>query len=178
MIDPQSRPTALSGVNAEFLEALYQQYLQQPNAFDPEWQQFFATLPAPGSVQPAGNGHPVSSEQEERDEPARRLAEGAQAVMGDKQGAVFNLIANYRAFGHTKAKLDPLGQPHMPRGPDLSLAFFGLNEADLDEEFSTGTLVGKPKAKLREIWDVLNQTYCGSVAAEYMPIRNHAQRRW
>jgi len=174
MSDPQSRPTALSGVNAEFLEALYQQYLQQPSAFDAEWQQFFASLPQPG-----GNGgiheEPASTA---RDEPARRLFDTVSSTFGDKQSAVFNLIGNYRAFGHTKASLDPLGQPHMPRAPDLSLAFFGLNEADLDEEFSTGTLVGPPKAKLREIWDHVNQTYCGTVGAEYMAIRNHAQRRW
>jgi 2-oxoglutarate dehydrogenase E1 component len=175
MSDPQSRPTALSGVNAEFLEALYQQYLEQPGAFDAEWQQFFANLPQLGT-----NGGALAriDTQDERDEPARRLYDAPQSTIGDKQAAVFNLINNYRAFGHTKAQLDPLGQPHMPGSPDLSLAFFGLNEADLDQEFSTGTLVGPPKAKLRDIWAHVNQTYCGHVGVEYMAIRNHSQRRW
>jgi 2-oxoglutarate dehydrogenase E1 component len=174
MDDPQSGPSALSGVNAEFLEALYQRYLQEPGAFDAEWQHFFASLPQPG-----GNGRTRDElAGSARDEPARRLYDALPSTLGDKQGAVFNLINNYRAFGHTQARLDPLGQPHMPRSPDLSLAFFGLNEADLDEVFSAGTLVGPPKAKLRDIWDRVNRTYCGTVGVEYMAISSHAQRRW
>jgi 2-oxoglutarate dehydrogenase E1 component len=66
----------------------------------------------------------------------------------------------------------------MKNPPDLSLAHFGLNEADLDEMFSTGTLVAPPLATLREILQQLQQTYCGAVAAEFMYIRDHAQRRW
>src|ERR1700744_2915741 len=34
----------LSGTNAQFLEALYAQYLANPGSVDPEWQAYFASL--------------------------------------------------------------------------------------------------------------------------------------
>src|ERR1700734_2193453 len=34
----------LSGTNAQFLEALYAQYLANPASVDPEWQAYFASL--------------------------------------------------------------------------------------------------------------------------------------
>ncbi len=171
MQDPRSRPTALSGVNAEFLEQMYQQYLKQPDAVDAEWQRFFKSLPQGSS--PAGL--PEAAFDPGLPQNERRRGDSKAA---EKQAAVFNLINSYRVFGHTQAQLDPLGQSHMPHSPDLSLAFFGLTEDDLDLRFSTGTLVGAPKATLRQIWELVKGTYCGSVGVEYMTIRNHAQRRW
>ena len=44
MRNPENFPTVFSGANAEFLENLYQRYLQAPESFDPAWQRFFAQL--------------------------------------------------------------------------------------------------------------------------------------
>ena len=175
MRDSEELPTLLSGVNAEFLEHLFQQFLEQPESVEPEWREFFHQLlngdgdvpvaaaraaPAPGGV--------------------TRQREGLQGEIADlgKQSAVFQLINSYRTFGHTRARLDPLGRPHMIDAPDLSLAHVGLNETDLDRTFSAGTLAGSPVETLRNIFHQLNQTYCRSVGADYMLIRNEEQRRW
>ena len=96
----------------------------------------------------------------------------------DAQSKVHQLINTFRNFGHTRARLDPLGRPHMKNPPDLSLAFFGLGEAHLDMTFSAGTVMGPPMAPLRDILRQMEQTYCGPVGAEFMFIRDHAQRRW
>ena len=175
MRHPGDLPTACSGVNAEFLEDLYQQYLQQPDAFDAEWRRFFTSLqngagnggaagaPAQGQVGAAG---------------AEQAAPADDEASLSKQAKVHQLINTYRNFGHTRARLDPLGRPHMKNPPDLSLAYFGLNEAHLGESFSTGTLVAPPMASLNDILEQMEQTYCGSVGAEFMFIRDHAQRSW
>ena len=194
MRQPGDLPTVFSGVNAEFLEDLYQQYLRQPDAFDADWQQFFASLPD-GS----GNGgaHPVedgnhgspataalsSTTPSSTTLPSGTLPSASGALLEDeasldKQSKVNQLINTYRSFGHTRANLDPLGRNHMKNPPDLSLAFFGLNEADLEESYSTGTVVAPPTATLRGILEQMQATYCGSVGAEFMFIRDHAQRRW
>ncbi|HUJ73658.1 MAG TPA: 2-oxoglutarate dehydrogenase E1 component, partial [bacterium] len=171
MEDPLSRPTALSGANAEFLESLYQQFLQQPESVDPQWRQFFGTLPN-------GNGSALAQAGARPAPPQAGRAPAADDKRLTKQAAVFQLINNFRAFGHTRAALDPLGQPHMPKAPDLSLAYFGLAEAELDEQFSTGTLVAPPSLKLREILEMVRRTYAGSVGVEYMHVRNQAERAW
>jgi 2-oxoglutarate dehydrogenase E1 component len=66
----------------------------------------------------------------------------------------------------------------MHRPPDLSLQYFGLGEEDLDETFSTGTLVAPPLMTLREILDQVTKTYCGAVGVEYMMVRDQSQRLW
>ena len=179
----------LSGSNAEFLEHLYRQFLEQPASLEPGWREFFEELQN-GSGN--GGGLPQTSmAQTSRVQPGvgpagvqpPSAADPLGGVAADspeltKQSAVFRLINSYRTFGHTLASLDPLGRPHMERPPDLSLAHFGLNEADLESKFSTGTLVAKPLETLQHIYEQVTHTYCGSVGAEYMPIRDQSQRRW
>jgi 2-oxoglutarate dehydrogenase E1 component len=177
MPEPQNRPTILSGSNAEFLESLYQQYLEQPGSFDPQWRQFFGGLQ--NGVVPATRAGSNSAGPQAPDLGAsRRELVAGDGKITDKQSAVFQLINSFRTFGHTHAQLDPLGRPHAPQGIDLSLAFFGLTEDDLEQTFSTGTLVAPPKMTLRAIQDHVSRTYCGPVGAEYMQVRTYAQRRW
>ncbi|MBI4535244.1 MAG: multifunctional oxoglutarate decarboxylase/oxoglutarate dehydrogenase thiamine pyrophosphate-binding subunit/dihydrolipoyllysine-residue succinyltransferase subunit, partial [Ignavibacteriae bacterium] len=49
---------------------------------------------------------------------------------------------------------------------------------DLDREFLTGGLGSNPSATLREILDILRDTYCGNVGVEYMNIQNPEQKQW
>ena len=37
--------TPLSGANAPYVEALYEQYLRSPDTIDPAWRRYFDTLP-------------------------------------------------------------------------------------------------------------------------------------
>src|SRR5690606_20787771 len=74
--------------------------------------------------------------------------------------------------------LDPLGLWEKPAVPDLSPAFHGLSDADMDTEFDTGSLSGPKRLRLREIIDLLKRTYTGSIGAEFMHITDTAQRQW
>jgi 2-oxoglutarate dehydrogenase E1 component len=49
---------------------------------------------------------------------------------------------------------------------------------DLDREFVTGGLAGRPVMTLREILDVLRDAYCRSIGVEYMHIQEPDQKRW
>ncbi|MDH4248206.1 MAG: thiamine pyrophosphate-dependent enzyme, partial [Deltaproteobacteria bacterium] len=169
----ESSPDLLSGVNAEFLEHHFNQFLSAPDSVTPEWRRFFEDLQKGGG----GNGMGIRAQAAPSVGRHREDLEGDMADVS-KQSAVFQLINSYRSFGHTRAKLDPLGRPHAKNPPDLSLTHFGLDESDLDRTFSTGTLVAPPLTTLRNILDQLKTTYCGPVGVEYMPIRNQAQRRW
>ena len=37
--------TPLSGANASYVEALYEQYLRDPDSIEPSWRSYFDTLP-------------------------------------------------------------------------------------------------------------------------------------
>ncbi len=88
------------------------------------------------------------------------------------------LINAWRMHGHLKADLDPLklNPPHI--APDMELAYYGLSEKDLDTAFPTGDLVAPPQLPLREILDILAQTYSGHIAPELMHVSDTARRNW
>jgi 2-oxoglutarate dehydrogenase E1 component len=88
------------------------------------------------------------------------------------------LIRTYRVRGHLAARLDPLGLSRMDVPPDLTPAYHGFTEADLDRPiFLFGTL-GFEQASVREIVRVLQETYCGHIGFEYMHISDVEERRF
>ena len=88
------------------------------------------------------------------------------------------LINAWRMHGHLKANLDPLklNPPHI--APDMELGYYGLSEKDLDADFPTGDLVAPPTLPLRDILNILENTYSGHIAPELMHISDTARRNW
>ncbi|HIO61407.1 MAG TPA: 2-oxoglutarate dehydrogenase E1 component, partial [Deltaproteobacteria bacterium] len=87
-----------------------------------------------------------------------------------KELAVSNLIGAYRQRGHMFAKTNPVRPRRKHDGP-IDLENFGLSIADLDTEFHVGSRIGLGTATLREIYELLEQTYCGSIGVEYKFVR-------
>ena len=167
----------LFGENAPFVEELYEEYRRDPESVAPEWRQYFAQLQQPehGAGQPGAipqraarrGALPVPAELEERVLTAER-----------KQIVVLQLINAYRFLGFRQADLDPLNHQEKPHVPELDPGYYGLTEADMSTVFGTGSLVGPPRAPLRDIIQALRQTYCGSTGIEYMYITDTEQKRW
>ena len=96
-----------------------------------------------------------------------------------QQMRVQDLVAAYRHRGHKRADIDPLGMMERPDMPVLDLAYHNLSPASLDETFQTGTFhYGDGAAKLRDLVDALESTYCGSIGAEYMHIVDAREQLW
>jgi 2-oxoglutarate dehydrogenase E1 component len=95
----------------------------------------------------------------------------------EKQARVIQLIHAYRVRGHLVSDLDPLDSKRQPHR-DLDPATYGLTLWDLDREFITNGLSGKDKATLREILEVLRETYCGAIGVEYMYIADPERKDW
>jgi 2-oxoglutarate dehydrogenase E1 component len=95
----------------------------------------------------------------------------------EKQASVLQLIHAYRVRGHLVADLDPLDSRRAPH-KDLDPATYGLTLWDLDREFITDGLGGKEKATLREILEILRETYCRTIGVEYMYIADPARKEW
>jgi 2-oxoglutarate dehydrogenase E1 component len=104
-------------------------------------------------------------------------APGSPAEAIEKQARVLELIRAYRERGLMIADLDPLEfKPACP--PELDLATYGLTIWDLDRRFMTGGLGGKPMATLREILEILLDTYSRRIGVEAMHIADPAERAW
>ena len=60
-----------------------------------------------------------------------------------------------------------------------SLSYHHLSEADLDTVFQTGSFFfGADQAPLREIIQALQDTYCGTIGAEFMHINDETEKLW
>ncbi|MDP1787176.1 2-oxoglutarate dehydrogenase E1 component [Nitrosomonas sp.] len=176
----------LSGANASFIEAVYEDYLHNPNSVASAWREYFDQL----AKQPdtAANKHPqgvasstsvTTAATYSGSESQTTLPDVMAADSDDRQQvAVLQLINMYRYLGLNQAKLDPLGLKQQTDVPELDPVYFGFTEADRDKVFNTGSLVGPEHATLHEILQILRETYCGSVGAEYMYISSVEQKRW
>jgi 2-oxoglutarate dehydrogenase E1 component len=180
----QYASTPLYGSNASAVEALYEQYLDDPSAVPAAWRDYFETLGAPDTeiahsdiraelLREAGDGGRRKT---------RVAAPGgaAAAPAGVKQAAVSRLIQVYCLRGHQVADIDPLGLMDRPVPGVLKLEYLGLTEADMDTEFFTGGLAGTAdeRMKLRDILDLLKRIYCGKIGAEVAHISRARERLW
>jgi 2-oxoglutarate dehydrogenase E1 component len=172
----------LFGSNAPFIEALYDNYLKDPGSVESRWRSYFDEL------QRLDDGPPDVAHEEVRQRfidlakshrraPVAREA-GAERQISAKQFCVLQLITAHRTLGVRHADLDPLGRLEKPYVAELDPPYYGLTDADMDTVFSTGTLVWKREATLREILEFLKATYCGSIGVEYMYMSDMTQKRW
>ena len=102
------RASGISGVNAEYIDQLYEAFRESPDNVAPEWRHYFYGFEhgADGGVSPG-------------------------VVAGDPSSGAQRLILAYRLLGHLAADIDPLRIDERPRPIELSAAYYGLDELAL-----------------------------------------------
>src|SRR5690606_7637039 len=144
--------TYLSNADSGYIDSLYQAYKEDPNAVDVSWQKFFEGF----DFGQSSGGGAVAVETPE------------QAL---KEINVLNMINGYRDRGHLFTETNPVRERRR-YFPGKELETFGLSEADLDTVFNAGVEVGLGPAKLRDIRQLIEDTYCRSIGAEFRYIRH------
>ncbi len=182
LLDQFIESSSLYGGNASFVEALYEQFLQEPDSVGEAWREKFKSLQN-HSTYNLDIPHSVVKERFEKMArvPTTRqfsLQDNFMEEIMEKQSSVTRLINQYRVSGHQQADYDPLNLLHRSPVPDLDPAYYGLSELDLDTVFNTGTLYGSKRLTLREILSMLNETYCGSIGFEYTHIVDLGITSW
>ncbi len=162
---PLAPAVASLAYNGTLIEAYYAQWVRDPASVDASWHSFFESSTRGASAQLAGP--------EAGGWPSLRV-EGRSLV---KQRGVYELIFAYRTLGHFVAKLDPLGFNRYAFD-ELELERFGLGEEELESVFDSASLAGGGMRTLREILKILRETFCGTLAVEFMHMHSFAQRRW
>src|ERR1700744_5598820 len=145
--------------NAAYINSLYEAYKQDPESIDFGWQKFF-------------EGFDFG-----RETPVAAATDGETPEHFLKEINVLNMINGYRTRGHLFTKTNPVRE-RRKYFPGKDLETFGLSDADLDTVFNAGVEVGIGPSKLRDIRDMLEQTYCQSIGAEYKYIRNPIKIKW
>jgi 2-oxoglutarate dehydrogenase E1 component len=175
----------LFGGNAPYVEGQYELYLCDPASVTDEWRAWFDALrktPAiDGSDRDDEPHAPVVSSFVElvKRQPARRMIVENGLRLARKQVAVQSLIAAFRTIGTRVASLDPLMWSPPRALAELTPAYYGLTAAEMSTRFSTAdTFLFDDDATLREIVSALEQTYTGTLGAEFMHLSDAGERRW
>ncbi len=88
------------------------------------------------------------------------------------------LIRAFRIRGHLHAQLDPLGLREVPDNGELNPATYGFSDADLDRPIFIDNVLGLQIASIRQISDLMQRTYCGTFAIQFMHISNPEEAAW
>jgi 2-oxoglutarate dehydrogenase E1 component len=152
-----------------YVEALYQDFVHDPDSVDPEFRKFFEGFDFAISNGNGANGHDKTS-----------TTTTAAPVDGNqlaREFSVYSLILAYRKKGHLIAKTNPIRE-RKDRGANLDLPSFGLSDADLTQSFAAGQFIGMNGATLQQIIDQLQKIYCSAVGVEYDYIVDQARMEW
>ncbi|MEM9988494.1 MAG: thiamine pyrophosphate-dependent enzyme, partial [Pseudomonadota bacterium] len=201
--DALAATSFLSGGNSQYLSDQYQKYSANPGAVEPELRRFFEELgdaelaelnasgpswgrpdwpPSPSDETTAAlDGNWSHLEGEFTEKVAARSPElSATDVTSAVQDSIkaLMLIRAYRIRGHLMADLDPLNLRVEDVHPELDPAEYGFTEEDLDREIFIDHVLGLETASLRTIIEILQRTYCGTFAVEFIHITDPDQKAW
>lgn len=148
----ETRFTFANAANAKFIQDTYEQYLNDPSSVDASWKMFFegyefaTSQGLEGSARGAGGGQPVEFEA--------------------RVEAFINL---YRRLGHLNADLNPL-QPSPALASNLQPSAHGLAQVTNDQQFHPANLPVQGPLRFQDIWDLLKDTYCRKIGADFREI--------
>jgi 2-oxoglutarate dehydrogenase E1 component len=193
-----------SGLNAGYVGALLEQYLENPSAVDPAWRALFergddallaalpglARLVAPRVAAPSetsGNGGGVVEAPAAPAAPAPvalATPEPAPAAAPDADlleavASAMALVDAIRTHGHLAAHLDPLGSE--PLGdPALDESQLAVPLAPAIQAQIPASVLGVhvEGETLADVLPRLREVYCGTIAYEIEHISDHAERAW
>ena len=151
----------LNAAHTGFIADLYDQYLVNPDAVEPSWRSFF-------------QGYDLANEDYSFSEEETPVGIPQEVR---KEFLVADLINGYRTRGHLFTETNPV-RDRRQYAPTLELDNFGLDENDLDKEFSAGDILGLGRVKLSVIVNHLKKVYCDSIGVEYMYMRNPEKLKW
>jgi 2-oxoglutarate dehydrogenase E1 component len=151
-----------------YIESLYKDYLSDPETVDPEYRKFFEGFDF--AIGKGSNGQKTSAATAEA--PATVASGNLQ-----KELAIYQMISEYRKSAHLVAKTNPI-RPRKDRGAKIGFKHFGLEDADLKQNFAAGQAIGLANASLEQIIEKLEKIYCGHVGVEYSYIVQREQLEW
>ncbi|HYG88049.1 MAG TPA: 2-oxoglutarate dehydrogenase E1 component [Azospirillum sp.] len=198
----------LFGGNAQYVAELYARFLKDPASVDSSWKGFFKELDDDSravldELRGASWSLPDDLFNGAADETAAALTgtvrgdggNGAALMQHTRQvyGGVSHdqvrqavldsiralmLIRVYRVRGHMNAHFDPLGLEKREPHPELDPASYGFGPNDMDRPIFLNYSLGLESATLRQILDILQRTYCGTVGVEFMHIQDPEEKAW
>ncbi len=180
--------TVFFSSNLPFIIEIYQKYLENPSSIDTSWVNFFnenqediekliddkdGASWSKKDISILNFNYDISSMAKPEEKNQKKTSKSA-----DLEIKINNLITAYRNFGHLNADLDPLKLAQKEFPIEIDPKFHNISPEELNKEIDLQGKLGLKKAKISDIINKLNQTYCSKIASEFEYIRNFEQKRF
>ncbi len=186
--------TVLNGTNLTFVAEVYSRFLNDPHSVDSSWSKFFTELgddansllkDLHGASWNASESSIIGqvSQEEIRYQPDFAPVNTTQHSASTRAATLQSIralmmIRAYRVRGHLIARFDPLGLEGNDSHPELDYRSYGFSDADMDQQIFIDHVLGLEFATLRQILQILKDTYCGTIGVEFMHIQEPDQKSW
>ena len=181
----------LSGINSEFINQFYSDYLTDPNSLPNSWIKFFDGLSedeklilddlngpswSPEKKIQKSKSYLIDNEKNKEVNEDLNLNSVKEASK-DSVRAIM-LIRAYRIRGHLIANLDPLSIQKKEEHPELKPETYGFNKKDYKRKIFLDGVLGLQYADLNQILDILKRTYCSAIGYEFMHMGDPEEKAW
>jgi 2-oxoglutarate dehydrogenase E1 component len=162
----------ITNSHPSFIENLYNEFLKDPNSIDADLKKFFE-----GFDFALSNTRQTAPSETSKTATTSAIVPDSSGINWMKEISAYRMILGYRNKGHLIATTNPI-RARKDRGANLSLAFFGFAEADLDQTFHAGNLIGLGVTTLRNILTHLQKCYASHVGIEFKYISDQKKVDW
>ena len=178
----------LNSANAPYVAELFFKFKENPNSIDKSWSNFFKTFHEDDLAILSDFGGP---------EWKKRTSNVIDNVSFDKvirsignidennfknstidSIRALRLIRAFRINGHLIANLDPLDLHIKNYHPELDYRSYGFTDKDLDKEIFIDGSLGLEKTSLKNIIQIVKDTYSSSIGIEFLHIQSPEQKQW
>ena len=179
----------LSGINAEFINQFYSDYLQDPNSLPDGWRKFFDGLSEDEKlILNDLNGpswspekkvikHNILQDKQKNEINSNLNLDSTKEASKDSVRAIM-LIRAYRIRGHLISNLDPLSIQKKEEHPELKPESYGFTKKDFNRKIFLDGVLGLQYADLNQILEILKKTYCSTIGYEFMHMGDPAEKAW
>ncbi len=158
----------ITNQHPSYIESLYQEFVKNPEATDPDLKKFFEGFDfAVSNVSVPVNGQKSVAVEKST----------SSSVDWSKEVGVYRLITAYRDKGHLIATTNPIRE-RKDRGANLHFEHFGLSDADLTTNFQSGSFLGLGETSLQNIVEHLKKTYANHIGVEYTYVTDPKKVNW
>ena len=181
----------LSGINSEFINQFYSDYLSDPNSLPEGWKKFFDGLSEDEKLILNDLSGPSWSPEKKIkkittvdnqitnkiDETVESNIESIKQASQDSVRAIM-LIRAYRIRGHLISNLDPLSIQEKKEHSELKPETYGFTKKDYKRKIFLDGVLGLQYADLNQIIQILKKTYCSTIGYEFMHMSDPDEKAW
>ncbi len=180
----------LSGVNSEFINQFYSDYLTDPNSLPNGWKKFFDGLseneklilndlngPSWSPEKRIKQIKDISYKKENIQQTSEVDLSSVKEASKDSVRAIM-LIRAFRIRGHLIANLDPLNIQKKEEHPELKPETYGFTKKDYKRKIFLDGVLGLQYADLNQILKILRRTYCSTIGYEFMHMGDPDEKAW